>query len=133
MENEIHLTLGIWGFTDITHQDITTMLDLQPAKIHMFGERINPKFLPIAQENGWMFVHSKIVTESFEKQMTELVSLLKSKSQILKQLSEKYYCELSCAIFKKSEDKSLPWVHLNKDHIDFLKEFNIEFDLDLYA
>jgi hypothetical protein len=133
MENEIHLTLGIWGFTDITHQGITDILGLQPVKVHVLGDKINPKFLPTAKENGWMYTHSEIVTRPFEEQMNELVSVLRTKRDGLKKLSDKYYCELSCAIFKKGEDESMPWVHLTKDHILFLNQFNIEFDLDLYA
>jgi hypothetical protein len=96
------------------------------------GEKINPKFLPVAKENGWMYTHSKIVTRSFEDQMNELVLILAEKSESLKTLSKKYYLELSCAVFKKGEE-SMPWVHLTKEHIQFLNEFSIEFDLDLYA
>ena len=132
MESEIHLTLGIWGFSDLTHSEISDILNLQPVKVHVMGERINPKFLPLAKENGWMYTHSKTVTRTFEEQMNELILVLREKRDSLKTLSGKYYFELSCAIFKKGEE-SMPWVHLTKEHIQFLNEFNIEFDLDLYA
>jgi hypothetical protein len=133
MENEIHLTLGIWDFTDISHQQITDVLGLHPIDIHVLGEKINPKFLPVAKKNGWMYTHSKNVTEPFEKQMNELVFVLRDKRNGLKKLTDKYHCEISCAIFRKSDEESMPWVHLTKDHIFFLNEFSIEFDLDLYA
>jgi len=133
MKNEIHLTIGIWRFKDITHQEITDSLGLQPKKILIEGEKTNPKFLTIAKENGWMYTHSKDVTKPFEEQMNELLTVLRERSDALKKLSGKYYCELSCAIFKKDEDESMPWVHLTRNHIRFLNDFNIEFDLDLYA
>jgi hypothetical protein len=132
MESEIHLTLGLWGFTEINHSEISEIVGLQPVKVHKTGERINPKFLPVAKENGWIYTHSKIVARPFEEQMNELISIIRETGG-LKQLSSKYYCELSCAIFKKGEDESMPWIHLTKDHVQFLNEFNIEFDLDIYA
>ena len=121
MESEIHLKLGIWGFTDITRNEITNILNLDPEKIHVKGEKISPKFLPVAKENGWIYTHSKIVTRSFEDQMNELVLVLKQKGESLKILSKKCYLELSCAVFKKGEE-SMPWVHLTKEHIQFLNE-----------
>lgn len=133
MESEIHLTLGIWGFTEISHNEISDIVGLQPVKVHIKGERINPKFLTVSKENGWMYTHSKMVTRPFEEQMNELISIIKDTGGGLKQLSSKYYCELSCAVFKKGEDESMPWVHLTKDHVQFLNDFNIEFDLDIYA
>jgi hypothetical protein len=131
--NEICLTFGVWGFTDVTHQDISGMLNLEPVKVHVLGERINPRILPVAKENGWMYTHSGNVSDSFEMKMDNLLAVLKSKKDILSELSSKYYCEISCAVFIKNEDESTPWIHLNNSHINFLNECNVEFDLDLYA
>lgn len=133
MENEIHLTFCIWGFSDISPQEITDMLGLKPKTVLIKGEKTNPKFLIVAKENGWMYTHSKIVTKPFKNQMDKLLSVLRTKEKVLKRLTDKYHCEISCAIFRKSDEESMPWVHLTKAHILFLNEFGVEFDLDLYA
>lgn len=49
-KNEIILDFGIWGFNDISHNEITIMLGIEPVKLHIIGEKINPKFLSIAKK-----------------------------------------------------------------------------------
>lgn len=71
---------------------------------------------------------------SFEEQLDNLLGILESKTEVLKPISEKYYCEFSCAIFiRYGNDESAPWIHLNKRYNRLIKELNIEFDIDLYC
>lgn len=133
MKNKIVLTLGIWDFSDITHQEISDALALIPVKIFIKGERTSPKLQILAKKNGWMYSQANREFDSFEIQMNDLIELLRTRESALKELTKKYYCELSCAVFEVSEEESMPWVHLTKAHIMFLNEFSIEFDLDLYS
>jgi len=133
MKNKIVLTIGIWDFEDITHQEISDALGLTPIKIFVKGEKTNPKFQVLAKKNGWMYSQVDREYEPFKDQLDSLIELIKSRQTIWKKFARNYYCELSCAIFKDDAEESMPWVHLTREHIGFLNEFRIEFDLDLYA
>lgn len=133
MKNKVVLTFGIWDFSDTTHQGISNALGLAPIKIFVKGELVNPKFQKTAKKNGWMYSQPNREFDPFEGQMNDLIELLRAKDTVLRELASKYYCELSCAVFRVDEEESMPWVHLTKAHVTFLNEFGIEFDLDLYA
>jgi len=42
-KNEIILSFGIFDFNDISHDEISEFLGIQPEKIRVKGEKKNPK------------------------------------------------------------------------------------------
>ncbi len=98
MRNEIVLDFCIWDFDNITHDDITSRLGIQPNKIYVKGLSVNPKFpLKKANKNGWRMGTSLDRYSSFEDQMNQLLDVIELKIDLFKPLCEEYYCEFSCA------------------------------------
>jgi len=133
-KNEIILDFCIWDFNDITPDDITRTLGIQPVKVYIKGQKTNPNFLTLAKRNGWRMGSALDKHASFEDQMNAMLNVIESKIDLFKPLCEKYYCEFSCALFIYFDnEESTPWVHLNSRYNRLIKELNIEFDLDLYC
>lgn len=133
MANEIFLDFCIWGFEDISPEEITKMVNIQPVRIYKKGEKQNPKFNTVAKENGWRMNAGLNKYTSFDIQMNALLDMVESRYEVFKTLSEKYYCEFSCAIYMRYDEyESAPALHLNSRYNKIIKEMNIEFDLDLY-
>ena len=55
-KNRIILSLGIWGFDDISHEEISNLLELTPTKTYVVGEKRNPNNpnSPLIKRNGWI-------------------------------------------------------------------------------
>jgi Domain of unknown function (DUF4279) len=71
---------------------------------------------------------------SFEDQMNSLLDIFEPRVEILKPLCSKYDCEFSCGLFVyRDNGESTPSVHLNGRYNNFIKELNVEFDVDLYV
>lgn len=134
MKNEVILSFGIWGFNDISHNEITKSLDLKPSKVYIKGERKNSKFTAIAKENGWLFRPTENVYASFECQLADLIRAIEPKIDIIKDYSRKYKCEISCAVYLYFDnEESTPSIHFNSNYNRLIRELDIEFDLDLYC
>lgn len=136
MKNEVFLRFCISGFEDITHDEITKMLGVKPTKEYIKGQKRNPKNpnSPLIKENRWLMEPSSNVYTSFEDQMETLLSIIESKIDVFKPLCEKYYCEISCALFIYFDNgESTPSVHLDARYNNLIKELDIEFDVDLYV
>ncbi len=134
MKNEIFLDFCIWDFNDVGNDEITERLGITPTKIHIKGQKIDPKFLRIAEKNGWRMGSGLDKYDSFEDHMNTMLNIIESKIDLFKPLCEKYYCEFSCAVYIRYDNgDSTPWLHLNKRYNELIKKLNIEFDLDLYC
>jgi hypothetical protein len=134
MKNEVYLDFIIADFEDITHEDITQTLNINPAWVHVKGQKRNPKFAIISKNNVWSMSSGLDKYASFEDQMNAMLDVIESKIELFRPFCEKYYCEFSCAIYiRYDNEESTPWVHLNTRYNRLLKELNIEFDVDLYC
>jgi hypothetical protein len=70
MKNEIDLSLCLWRYEDITHEEITTLTGLQPLEVYVKGERKSKVSTALCKENGWIYkppLKDKYAT--FEQQM----------------------------------------------------------------
>lgn len=126
----------MFDFNDVSHDEITQLLDIQPSKVHIKGQRRNPKNpdSPLIKRNGWLMDAPTERYSSFEEQMESFLEIIESKIDAFRLLCEKYYCEFSCALFIYFDnEESTPWVHLNSRYNKVIKELNIEFDIDLYV
>jgi hypothetical protein len=132
IENDLNLRFCIWDYEDITHDKITVELGLQPFKIYIKGEKVNPKVKRLAKQNGWIYGTPYFNKDSFQEQMNKILDALEPKIPILKEYSKKYYCEFSCAIFLNNREESTPWIHFDKRYNAFIREVDAEFDFDIY-
>ena len=134
MKNEVFLDFCIWDFDDISHEEISQKLGIAPTKIYIKGKKIDPKFSRVSKKNGWRMSTGLDKYASFEDQMKAMLDIIESKIELFRPFCEKYYCEFSCAIYiRYDNEESTPWVHLDARYNRFIKELNIEFDVDLYC
>ncbi|HMK25420.1 MAG TPA: DUF4279 domain-containing protein [Chitinophagaceae bacterium] len=134
MKNEVFLDFCIWEFEDVTVDDITKMLNIQPIQVYKKGEKINPNFSLVAKKNGWRMSSNLDKHSSFQDHMNALIDIIESKLDVFELFCKKYYCEFACAIYiYYDNDESTPWVHLNSRYNELIKKMNVEFDLDLYC
>jgi len=137
MKNEIFLDFRIVGFEDLTPDDLTRILDIQPFEITIKGERKNPQKpdgKAVFKNNAWITRSGLDKYSSFEDQMNALLDILEPKIHLLRPLCQKYYSEFSCGLFiYYNNEESTPWVHLNSRYNKIIKELNTEFDIDLYT
>ena len=134
MKNKVFLDFCIWRFEDITPDEITRRLSIQPIKVYVKGEKTNPKLAILAKENGWRMRPTLDQYASFENQMNAMLDIIESKIDLFRPFCEKYLCEFSCALYiSYNSGESTPWVHLNSRYNKLIKELNIEFDVDIYG
>ncbi len=136
--NQVILSFCIWNFEDISHSDISEMLGLLPEKTYVKGEKRNPNNLdpnsPKIKNHGWLLGSGLDEHAPFEDQMNNLLNKLEPRVSVLKSLCSKYYCEFSCGMFVyRDNGESTPSVHLNDRYNNFIRELNVEFDVDLYV
>ncbi len=130
------MSFGIFDFNDIAHEELTKLIQIQPVKVYIRGEKRNPRNpnSPLIKQNGWIMESPLDKYSTFEEQMNYLLNILESKMEIFKLICHKYYCEFSCGIFVYyGNEESTPWVHLDNRYNNLIKELNIEFDVDLYV
>jgi hypothetical protein len=135
-KNEIDLSLVISDFNDITHDEITQLLGIEPTFIRIKGEKKNPKRSdsPLIQSNKWAVNSRQDKYANFDEHMTSLLDIIEPKIDALKPICEKYGCEISCGMFVYfGNSESTPWVHMDSRYNNIVRVLNIEFDLDLYV
>jgi hypothetical protein len=135
-KNEIYLSFGIFDFEDITHDEITNLLGIEPSHVRIKGYPKNPKNIdgPLITNNLWRMSSGLDKYTDFDEQLNAILYTIESKIDLFKTLCEKYPCELSCAIYIHFDNgESTPWVHLDSRYNKLIKELNIEFDVDLYV
>src|ERR1700756_569198 len=100
--NQVDLRFSIWNFDDISHSDISAILDLIPVRLFIKGEPRNPKNTkpdsPKIKQNGWIIDSGLSQYDSFEDQMNRLLNILEPRIEPLKEICSKYYAEFSCAL-----------------------------------
>lgn len=132
MGNKVILDFCLWGFDDITPDEISAMLGIQPTKIYIKGKVANSSLTLVAKENGWRKNAGLEEFASFEDQMNALINIIESKAEIFKLLCDKYKSEFSYAIFLNNQEESTPSIHLDQRYNNLIKILNSEFNIDLY-
>ena len=135
-KNEIHLGFSIYGFNDITHEEITKLLGIQPSHQRIKGQIKNPKNpnSPLIEVNKWTMDSGLDRYSDFDSQLSKLLNVIESKIDLFKPICQKYQCEFSCGLFVYyNNGESTPWVHLDSRYNNVIRELNIEFDVDLYV
>lgn len=134
LKNEVDLSFCIWEFEDVSPDEISVLLGIKPFKTYLKGERKNPNFKGLSKQNGWILKPSTKKFSSFEDQLHSLLDILELKAELIKPICERYYCEFSCAVFVYyGNGQSLPSIHLDSRYNKFVKNLNIEFDIDFYC
>lgn len=136
-KNEVIVDFVIADFNDITHEEITRKIGINPIKVYVKGEKRNPrnpKSTALLKNNRWVMGSSLDKYSSFEDQMNALLNIIEPKIELFRPFCAKYYCEFSCAVYIYFDnEESTPWVHLNARYNKLITELNIEFDVDLYC
>ncbi len=134
MKNEIQLNFHICDYIDITSNDISEILNIEPMRIIEKGQRKNKQNIdsPVFTRNFWIMTHAlNPSTSSFDQQMEALLDIIEPKLDLFKNLCSKYFSQFSCIITIKDKKQSTPWIHLNSRYNKIIKELNSEFDVDI--
>jgi len=132
LKNDLNLRFCIWEYDDISHEDITNTLKLTPLKTYIKGKKINPRFERIAKQNGWVYGTPYYNEMDFMTQLDEILDVLEPRISILRTYAQKYKCEFSCAVFLNNREESTPWIHFGKRYNAFIKEIDVEFDIEIF-
>ena len=136
MKNEVHLDFTIVDFEDITHDEITQKLGINPKTIYVKGTKkyCDSSVSTLVKRNRWIMGSHLDPYSTFEDQMNAMLDIIESKIDLFRPFCKKYHCEFSCAIFVRYDnEESTPWVHLDSRYNRLIRELNIEFDVDLYC
>lgn len=134
MKHQIELNLVIADFNDITHEEISQTLGLEPLKIYVKGQKKTPNSTALVKRNRWIMKSPLDVYSTFEEQMNAALDIIEPKIKLFKPLCEKYCCEFRCALFLYYENgESIPSIYLNSRYNELIKELDIGFDLDIYC
>lgn len=134
MRNEIVLDFCIWEFEDITPDDITRILEIEPIKVYSKGAKRSTNSSSLEKKNGWRMNARLDKYASFEDQMNALLDAIEAKIDSFIPLCTKYYSEFSCAlVIYYDNGESIPWVHLSSRYNNIAKELNSEFSIDIYC
>ncbi len=82
------------------------------------------------RENIWKLKSTVDVKEPIEKQLQELINILRPVKDIVKSFSKKYYTEFGCAIYLNDYNSG---VHLDKVIITEITDLGAELDFDIYS
>src|ERR1700694_5430227 len=116
MNHEFYLDFVIADFEDITHDEISQSLGMNPRKVFIKGEKKYPNSAAktLAKRSQWIISSSLDKHLTFEDHLNAMMDLLEPKIDLLKPLCEKYTCFFSCAIFFVTDDSiSMPSIYFN--------------------
>ena len=134
--NHVEAYLDIFDFEDLTHEQISEMLGLQPSRIHVKGQRHNPNFGRLAPRNRWML---QMYTKegpwlNIEEQLDELLALVTLRRVAFQQLAAHCKFAIKCAVkVYVQHNESTPAVFLEHRHVELLTFLQATFDVDIYC
>jgi hypothetical protein len=135
-KNRLILTFIIYDFDDLSHDEISQMVGIQPTFARSKGEKKNPgnPDSPLFKNNRWGIDSGIDQHSNFDDHMNALLDIIEPRLDILRSLCSKYYCEISCGMFVYFDNgESTPWVHLDARYNRINAALKMEFDLDLYV
>lgn len=134
--NHVEAYLEIKRFQNISHDDISTLLGLQPTTIYVQGQRFNPHFGAVSRHNRWLYqVYTKEGPwRNLEEQLDELLALVNARRAAFQQLAAHCEFEIRCAVFIYYDlNESTPPVFLEPRHVELLNFLQAGFDADIYC
>lgn len=137
MKHRVYLNFVIADFEDITHNEISNTLGMNPFRIYVKGEKRHPSFPssgPFWRGNQWIMESPLDEYHSFEEQMNATLDIIEPKIDLFRAFCENYRCEFSCAVYLRFDNgESIPSIYLGSRYNQLIKKLNIGFDLDLYV
>lgn len=131
MQHEIDVSLNFWEFEDLTPEDITALLGVEPSRVVRKGE---PRGRRVWPYNGWIWEASADKSVCFEDQCTAVLDLLEARREAIKSFSHRCTGEISCMLrLYVDNGQSTPSVNLDARYHALAHELNLSFDLDLYC
>lgn len=134
--NHVEAYLEINDFQAISHDDISTLLGLQPTTVYVQGQRFNPNFGAVSRRNRWLYqVYKKEGPwRNLEEQLDEILALVNPRRAAFQQLAAQCKFEIKCAVFIYYDlNESTPPVFLEPRHVELLSFLQGGFDADIYC
>lgn len=134
--NKVEVYLEISEFEDVTHAQINQLLGLEPSRVYIKGQPVNPKAGRLAPHNRWLLFgyDPDQPRPQFEDQVDALLALVMPRLAAFQALCHRYSCGLNCAVMAYAGNgESTPSVHLERRHVELLQALQAEFDVDIYV
>lgn len=138
MNHQIYLDFTIADFENISHEEISMKLGIQPYKIYAIGQNKNPYSTSnkpaLVKRNRWIMKSDLNEFSTFEDHLNAMLDIIEPRINLFKPFCEKYRCEFRCTIYLRYDNgESIPSVFLGARYNNLIKELNIGFDLDIYC
>lgn len=133
MLNEIWLEFCVYDFDDISHEELSAILDLEPTRIFIKGQpKRNLPNAPLWKGNCWRYKASEDVFMPFEDQMTLMLNVIEQRKEAFRTVSNRYACEFSLGLYiYTNTEESTPSVHFDQRYLQVMSGLNVEFDVDI--
>ena len=134
--NQIEVRLEISHFDDITHEEISRRLGLQPSRIYVKGQPRSPLLSQRSPENRWLFnlYDAAQPRPIIEQQLDALSRLVDANPSAFISLCTTYTCGVFCIVtIYKDLNESTPAVYLEERHVRLLNTLSALFDVDIYV
>jgi hypothetical protein len=126
--NEVTVRLTLTS-TDGSPEDVTARLGLQPTQSWRTGDPIG-KSARLYAMNGWSLSSGLDASAELDDHVRALLGLLEPAMPALRELSERWDLELSCALYAR---EYVPACHFDRETIERLASIGAEIDVDLYC
>lgn len=110
---------------------ISEQLSIKPTEYYNKGDKVNNRDIR-RKETSWSISSGYEVSLDINNQLEKIVSLIKPKTDILKELKEQYQLEYKFCIVIRVEENQAPAIYLERDVIEFANDIKADFDFDLY-
>ncbi|RZJ86836.1 MAG: DUF4279 domain-containing protein [Hymenobacter sp.] len=134
--NKLEVRLELSHFDDITHEEISRRLGLQPSSVYVKGQPYSPQMRRLVTENRWLFnlYDAEQARPLIEHQLDELLRLVQANRLAFISLCKAYTCGVFCLVtIYRDLNESTPAIYLEKRHVRLLHTLSALFDVDIYV
>lgn len=132
MENTIVRAEFILTGGDFDPSDITDILEVTPTESGKKGDMTKNYRVPL-QESFWQFDTGDQISLDINEQLSILFDLFFPKKVKILELQRSYDLFAKICLVVVVEDHQPPAIYLDKKMIQFMAEFQLELDVDLYV
>ena len=131
-QNENHIEIKFFDF-DITHDELSKIIGLQPTHIWVKGDKLKSGRLEkIRKENYWGFeIMTKTNDFIGDQAKAFLVDIVVSRTEKIKMLTDKYHGEFS--VVQYMYNGCNPGLYFDKEQLNILHNAGLDLNVDIYV
>lgn len=130
----VNISYCIWEYEDITAEEISDLIGISPSKVFIKGMPMGSGAKILARNNAWIFESPAVIENqmaTFDEQIAQLFKVLEGKKNILRELGEKYSCEISCGIYLDRKGRETPPTYFEERHVELMAFIKTALNFDI--